>query len=730
MSLFALPVSVNDLTQLQQGIEFFTDTTEATAEAEQITDPPNTPTMYSYAQQLLANNISLSQVALAVDSLMFGVTDNTTELTKLATQFLPTQAGNAAANGLNPTVYSAEALGLALAGGNGTSNAFAIDFGSLSIADFASEVSSLTGINSAAIEGFAQNWISFYTANPSATFGLSLRLAAYGAAFGDAVGAALLNPTVNGELALLGSEVQNTLIDNAEGSYQPGISLISESPHIPLQGEALLIANASGSLDWAKSGGGNYALFTAPPQSADFTIINAPDIFTLNTQHYATGNIEVDSASDNATVFTLIVGDSTAAANIGDLKVNEYATTEIIVVKGAGANFIDGIELDGVSPTLVIAGTGLLNIVNDGIRVQTIVDTGVALTLGDRVGSDSIDASNAPVLVMNANIEPFSLPVGSGVTTISGVTILGGTGPGNILHGSLFSSVTITFANDSTGESFGFVGADTFTGGSAGGDLIYGDAGADTITLPNHVQTDTVVFGEELQETGIEQNIVIAITDGSDVAYPGSWGAGATQTPIPNLFSGDTGGTSTDMTVITGFHAGANGDALDFRLAAWNGDSLLGKFLLATPEGDLVGLQGVGVVVAGPAQLSSVWVNNASNNALESSDSVLRYAPADASLQMQNAQQLATHLHSASDAIVLPGHIAAGDHMHILVAYDASFSASGPTHTVVNIADVDLVNTTASDQSSTANLQVFASDMVSLVGVSLTSLTPDNIHFI
>jgi hypothetical protein len=39
MSLFALPISVSDLTQLQQGIEFFTDTNEATTEAGQITNP-------------------------------------------------------------------------------------------------------------------------------------------------------------------------------------------------------------------------------------------------------------------------------------------------------------------------------------------------------------------------------------------------------------------------------------------------------------------------------------------------------------------------------------------------------------------------------------------------------------------------------------------------------------------------------------------------------------------
>jgi hypothetical protein len=141
MSLLALPVTVNDLIQLQFGLQFLTDTNEATTEAEQITNPPATPTVFSYATQLLANNISLSQVAMAVDSLMVGQTDNTTELAKLTTQFLPAQVSHALASGFNPTVYAAEALGLALAGGNGTSGAFATDFGSLSVVQFASPFS-------------------------------------------------------------------------------------------------------------------------------------------------------------------------------------------------------------------------------------------------------------------------------------------------------------------------------------------------------------------------------------------------------------------------------------------------------------------------------------------------------------------------------------------------------------------------------------------------------------
>jgi hypothetical protein len=101
---------------------------------------------------------------------------------------------------------------------------------------------------------------------------------------------------------------------------------------------------------------------------------------------------------------------------------------------------------------------------------------------------------------------------------------------------------------------------------------------------------------------------------------------------------------------------------------------------------------------------------------------VLLYAPSDASLQ--SAQQLATQLHTSQDAIVLAGgnYIPAGYDRHILVAYQAN--------NAVHIADVDLVNMSGSVQNSTNNLNVYASDMVSLTGVSLTNLASDNIHFV
>src|SRR3954471_16730207 len=163
MSLFALPVTVSDLTTLQQGITFTTDQAAAIAEAAQINNGADT--VYNYAVRLLNSQISGSQVAMAVDSLMFGVTDNVAELSKLTNQFLPAQAANAIKNGFNPTVYAAESLGLALAGGNGTSNNFALTFGALGIQAFATSVSAITGTNTDQIVKYVNNWISFYTTN-------------------------------------------------------------------------------------------------------------------------------------------------------------------------------------------------------------------------------------------------------------------------------------------------------------------------------------------------------------------------------------------------------------------------------------------------------------------------------------------------------------------------------------------------------------------------------------
>jgi hypothetical protein len=273
------------------------------------------------------------------------------------------------------------------------------------------------------------------------------------------------------------------------------------------------------------------------------------------------------------------------------------------------------------------------------------------------------------------------------------------------------------------------VGTDIITGG-LGGDMIYPDGGRNIVILPPGHGHETVVFGEDqMGNPGNGSNDILAITDGSDNAYLGSWGVGTMPVEVPILFGlgiDTSGGTSDDITGIIDFRIGSGPghDQLDFTAAAWNGASV-NKFLGIAETGDLVNLDGISVVSLGAAQLSTPWTNSGSNSLLKTTDNVLLYAPFDAS-PLRDSRALAAQLQTASDAVVLPGHIGAGDQMHILVAYDASDAFNN----YVNIADVDLVNTTASNQSSTANLHVYASDMVSLVGVPLASLAAANIQFI
>jgi hypothetical protein len=74
---------------LQSGIEFFTNTAEPTAEAAATNTPGSTETA-----RLIQNNISLSKVAMAVDSAGQGATPLVAELTTSQRIFLPAQVAN------------------------------------------------------------------------------------------------------------------------------------------------------------------------------------------------------------------------------------------------------------------------------------------------------------------------------------------------------------------------------------------------------------------------------------------------------------------------------------------------------------------------------------------------------------------------------------------------------------------------------------------------------------
>jgi hypothetical protein len=461
MSLTSLPVTAADLLQLQLGIEMFQNPTEATAEAAAIN--AGTDTVYGYAVKLLAANISLSQVAMAVDSLMFGVTDNTTELTKLATQFLPPQVVNAVAHSFNPTVYAAEALGLALSGGNGTSNAFATNFGSLSVSAFAQAVAAATGVNANAIQGFVTNWINFYTANPAAIGGLSVTLASYGAAFGDAVGAALLNPTATNLQAL----VPNALIDSAEGSYVVGTPLGAQPTHASLQGEILL----------------------SSPLSGPLVLNNVPNGATLVANGFGAGNdVTVHGPSGTADAFTM-TATSVQGQDWGSLLFSGFENVTLAFTAGVGGFDLD---LDVITMMPSIGGGNTLNFTGNA-NVYVTDFSFFPLTFG----------AGAITLVGGGLINDTDTGVLHFGDTNAG-KIVGTSGGGIIMAGIDTSPTGVQEFGSAAGWNnlAGSVLADTFTGGTGNfspggeGDIFLTNGGADTINLvPGHHANHIEVYG-------------------------------------------------------------------------------------------------------------------------------------------------------------------------------------------------------------------------------------------
>lgn len=248
MSLYELPVSVSDLTGLQQAIEFAVNIGEATTEAAAINAPGfPSETVGGYAASLLEANLSTSQVAMAVGTIAEGATLGTGSIVSFATKFLPDQVAYANTHGLNPTVYAGESLGLALAGTTGFQNTWA----GLSTSAFETQASAETGVNTNALDGWLKYWTGFYTANPDAAHGLTAMQAAYGATLGDAIGTGLLNFTTTNTIGGLKMGIvpggyitggpANALIDIAEGTYKVGLAGLADLPHhSAMQGEIVV----------------------------------------------------------------------------------------------------------------------------------------------------------------------------------------------------------------------------------------------------------------------------------------------------------------------------------------------------------------------------------------------------------------------------------------------------------------------------------------------------------
>jgi len=231
---------------------------QATTTANEIS--AGTQTATQYVNGLLSQVADTTIPAVAVEASMYGVVGSSTEITNLATQFLPAQVAFAISQGFNPQVFATQALGLAFAFGNETgSTAFANNFGPSNAAmpNSATGDAAFSAAAAAAIFGSAETahtanvidtwvnyWKAFYTTNGipemSNATAVQIDLAARGATWGDAVGTALAN-----NLGPLPGQTTNFLEDAAQGSAVYSASLGSQPMHAPFQDSNVAITGVA-----------------------------------------------------------------------------------------------------------------------------------------------------------------------------------------------------------------------------------------------------------------------------------------------------------------------------------------------------------------------------------------------------------------------------------------------------------------------------------------------------
>ena len=549
MSLTALPVSATDLTTLQAGVQFFTNTGQATSQAAAINALGSTQSVFTYAASLINSNISLSQVTMAVSAIAesgtIAVGDTTTPntLTFLSTQFLPAQVAFAAANGFNQTVFAAQALGLALAGTSG----FQTDWAGLSSSAFVTSVASATGLNASAIQGFLTNWTAFYTANGTPGGSLTITQAAYGATLGDAIGVALLNPTsanlqsvfsttsANNFSPNAGSGlVQNALIDVATGQYVVGTSLAAQPTHTPLQGQG--------------GSGGVFLTQGIDSPTSGFTLNPNTETPLLNGfTGTAAGQVF------NALPFVTALGIGNNTLNSGDNLQDTVGDgtlnlTTVPLTIGANPPYVTGVTMNGIE-TLNATVTGFTDGGFQGsITGLTVVnDTSSTGTLFLGFTGQGL---NTPLT--NINVTGYG---GGDGTTIFGVEIASAVG-------STANTIAVSFAGTPIGSSAAFsadvidIQNDGNTGTAAAPNVSYG-TWALTVNTNSFLQLDPGGVGGATAIT-LAGTGLIAL--GQDVA--GDW----------QLLQSIDETATTGTVIITGASAGNGTNFLGFadrpRLAA------------------------------------------------------------------------------------------------------------------------------------------------------------------
>jgi len=267
---------------------------------------------------------------------------------------------------------------------------------------------------------------------------------------------------------------------------------------------------------------------------------------------------------------------------------------------------------------------------------------------------------------------------------------------GSLLQGTLGSAGTFK------GFPILDAGNDSLTD-TAGGTSFYGDGGSDDITLGNGASdANSVFFGEyQLNDHAVRQGI-----EAGGVAADGFWGAG-----VSAFGTTITGSSSSDLTTVSGFTVGS--DNLVFNVSAW-GDG-------GPHTGQLVNGANLNAVSDASASGSTLFLGTAGitlgtgtgNTATGHVDLILDGIN---NQSFANAGELAASIGTEGVGnFNLGTNLANHGIVDLLVAY---FNGSN-----VVVADVELQNNSGTAQHDTGALTVYASDMVSLVGVtSLASL--------
>ena len=539
-------------------------------------------------------------------------------------------------------------------------------------------------------------------------------------------------------------------------------------------------AGAGGTINWlAVTTTANELLFWhGVSGSAGLTINNATANFTVNFQDedFHKNAIVINGPTTGANTLTLDVGSAqtneVATGLSHGFTMNGYSTVNLnIPVADAaftdlGGNFL--ISPNSGSATLTITGGAL----GDGLALgnhggflgypNPFGDVGTPTVTTD--GGTITDNFKGYLYLGYTDATVINAGSGGGIS-IDGpptdflflVTETGSSGPGihNELEGSLgpvtplfdfTDPVELDVVYDQKSETenpvylFGPNGGPTnMTGGSDGGDRFFDTLGKETINLNNAAGTDDIFYGAFNVDEGP-----------ADPRFfdDGKFDTGVLAVINPNRADSDFGDFLTGnaynshgalvlnkITTIKGFVAGSSGDVIHFQDGSWadtwhsiypNLDLSAGGFF---GQGQLVSGD-LSTFPDGRAIIFDTGTGTPTNPMPGNADLIVDQFQAYA-----NAGALAADLASSKNGHYLEFANSTTSteigSFNILVAYQ---NTSGG----VNIADVELIveppgfkypTVTIAADAFSYQFKVVASDLISLTGVSLSSLASHNVHF-